>query len=65
MHLKTCSRIEGQYSLPVLGFLVGFGASRVITYLEVQRDLVSRLIMGIIRVTIWVISVINLLTKSP
>ena len=28
-------------------------------------DLVSRLIMGIIRVTIWVIGVINLVTKSP
>ena len=28
-------------------------------------DLVSRLIMGIIGVTIWVIGVINLLTKSP
>ena len=34
-------------------------------YLEGQGDLVSRLIMGIIRVTIWVIGVINLLTKSP
>ena len=28
-------------------------------------DLVSRLKMAIIRVTIWVIGVINLLTKSP
>ena len=34
-------------------------------YLEGQGDLVSRLIMGINRVTIWVIEVINLLTKSP
>ena len=34
-------------------------------FLEGQGDLVSRLIMGIIRVTIWVIGVINLLTKSP
>ena len=34
-------------------------------YLEGQGDLVSGLIMGIIRVTIWVIGVINLLTKSP
>ena len=34
-------------------------------YLEGQGDLVSRLIMGIIRVTIWVIGVINLLTKFP
>ena len=29
------------------------------------EGIVSRLIMGIIRVTIWVIGVINLLTKSP
>ena len=34
-------------------------------YLEGQGDLVSGLIMGIIRVTIWVIGVINPLTKSP
>ena len=34
-------------------------------YLEGQGDLVSGLIMGITRVTIWVIGVINLLTKSP
>ena len=34
-------------------------------YLEGQGDLVSGLIMGIIRVTIWVIGVITLLTKSP
>ena len=34
-------------------------------YLEGQGDLVSRLIMGICRVAIWVIGVINLLTKSP
>ena len=33
-------------------------------YLEGQGDLVSNLRMGIIRVTIWVIGVINLLTKS-
>ena len=30
-----------------------------------QGDLISRLIMGIIGVTIWVIGVTNLLTKSP
>ena len=35
------------------------------SYLEGQGDLVSGLIMGIIGVTIWVIGVINLLTKSP
>ena len=34
-------------------------------YLEVQGDLVSGLIMGIIRVTIWVSGVINLLILSP
>ena len=34
-------------------------------YLEGQGDLVTRLIMGIIGVTIWVIGVSNLLTKSP
>ena len=33
--------------------------------MEGQGDLVTRLIMGIIGVTIWVIGVINLLTKSP
>ena len=37
----------------------------VLPYLEGQGDLVSRLMMGIIRITIWVIGVINLLTKSP
>ena len=30
-----------------------------------KGDLVSRLVMGIIGVTIWVIGVINLLIKSP
>ena len=34
-------------------------------YLEGQGDLVTRLIRGRTRVTIWVIGVINLLTKSP
>ena len=34
-------------------------------YLGGQRDLVSGLIMGITRVTIWIIGVIILLTKSP
>ena len=34
-------------------------------YLEGQGHLVTRLIMGIIGVTIWVIGVINLLTKFP
>ena len=34
-------------------------------YLEGQGDLISRSIMGISRVTTWVIGAINLLTKSP
>ena len=35
------------------------------SYLEVQGDLAIKLIMGITRVTIWVIGIINLRTKSP
>ena len=35
-----------------------------VPYLEGQGDLVSRLIMGIIRVTTWVIWVFNLLTMT-
>ena len=34
-------------------------------YLEGQGDLVSRLIMGIIGVIIWLLGVINPFTKSP
>ena len=34
-------------------------------YLEGQGDIIIRLIMGITSVTIWVIGVTNLLTKSP
>ena len=34
-------------------------------YLEGQGDLVSRIIIGIIGDTIWLIGVINILTKSP
>ena len=41
------------------------GAQGGMPYLGGQGDLVSRLIMGINGVTIWVIGVINLLTKSP
>ena len=33
-------------------------------YLEGQGDLVSRLIVGICRVAIWLIGIINLLTRS-
>ena len=34
-------------------------------YLKGQGGLVSRLIMGIIGITMWSIRVINILTKSP
>ena len=34
-------------------------------YSEGPGDLVSRLIMGIIRATIWVMGIMKLLTKSP
>ena len=36
-----------------------------VLYLEGQGDLVSRLIMAIIGLIMWVIGVTNLLTKSP
>ena len=36
-----------------------------IEHLEGHGDVVTRLILGIIGVTIWVQGVINLLTKSP
>ena len=37
-----------------------------VLYLEGQGDLVSRLIRGITKVTIWIMGIIiNLLTKSP
>ena len=39
--------------------------SRYWDYLGGQGDLVSRLLMGINGITIWVIGVIKLLTKSP
>ena len=35
------------------------------SHLEGNGDLVSRLIMGINRVTMWVVGHIHLLTKSP
>ena len=38
---------------------------RVIGYLEGRGDLVSRLVIRITGVTIWVFGVISLLTKSP
>ena len=48
-----------------LEILLGKGKCFGGGYLEGQGDLVSRVITGIIRVTIWVIGLINLLTKSP
>ena len=45
--------------------LKGRGSWTLYSYLEGQGDLVSRLIRGMTRVTIWVIVVVNLLTKSP
>ena len=43
----------------------GWKGSKPPTCLEGHGDLVSRLVMGIIGVIIWLIGVINLLTKSP
>ena len=37
----------------------------LIQYLEGHGDLVNGLIMGVIEVVIWLILVINLVTKSP
>ena len=37
----------------------------ILIYLEGQRDLVSRFIMGITGVIIWVIGVTDLVTKPP
>ena len=39
--------------------------ARFRVYLEGLGDLVTRLLRGISQATIWVIGVINLLTKSP
>ena len=52
MTLEAASHNESSF----LGFRV---------YLEGQGDLVSGLIRRITRITIWVIGVISLLTKSP
>ena len=46
------------------GFLVGI-RDQGLGYLAGRGDLISRLIMGITRVIMWVIGVINLLTKPP
>ena len=47
------------------GFKGGARPPPFTPYLEGQGDLVTRLIMRIIGVSIWVIRVINLLTRSP
>ena len=49
----------------ILATQPGLSLLAILDYLEGQGDLVSRLGMGIIRVTIWVKGVVNLLTKSP
>ena len=41
------------------------GSWKFLLYLEGQEVLVSRLLVGIIRVTFWGIGAINLLTQSP
>ena len=48
---------------PVLGHRKPTSTPNQKPYLEGQENLVSRLIIGICKVTIWVIGVINLLTK--
>ena len=45
-----------------LGFIWGLGFW---VYFKGHGDLVSRLIVGIVGVIIWLIGVINLFTKSP
>ena len=80
IHGRARPSIE-QYKLPDFSNFAstrGFPARRVIlsncgsayikpcSYLEgLMGDLVSRLIMGIVGVAIWVTGIINLLTKSP
>ena len=60
-------RTEENLSLPYNGdYRIPVDNTKILThYFEGQGNLVTRLIMGILRVTIWVIGVINLLTKSP
>ena len=59
-------RSERCYTIIINGsFLKQWTVGNLGDYLEGQGDLVTRLRMGIIGVIIWVIGVINLLTKSP
>ena len=57
--LRSCS------SLPGRELASAFLRNICLLYLEGQGDLASRLVVRIARVTVWVIGVINLLTKSP
>ena len=62
LRVHTCVNLkcEGVEGLGIKDYGLGFR-----DYLEGQGDLVSRLRMGIIGVTIWVIGVIIPLAKSP
>ena len=57
--LAGSTRRKAAYTVRVRYLLVLTG------YLEGQVDLVSRLMIWIIRVPAWVIGVLNLLMKSP
>ena len=59
---------KSQKSVTFVSRKFGFSGEHILLlYLEGQLDLVSRIMMRIVRVTIWVIGyrVINLLPKSP
>ena len=61
-------RAEGKLMRTALGLLMGWATYETLNanpYLEGHGDLITRLTMGIIGVTMWVIGVINLLSKSP
>ena len=60
----TCRWRDGWYALNPSSAKVGLSQNPG-PYLEGQGNLLSRLVTGITTVTIWVIGVINLLTKSP
>ena len=45
--------------------MVGLELRALASFLEGRGDLVSSSVMGIIRVTTWVLEVVNLITKSP
>ena len=64
-HGSGCHRYTGNIILGARKKHPDFEKPSCKHYLGGQGDLVSRLRRGIIGVTIWVIGVINLLTKSP